>query len=1311
MSVPRALFFLLLLASGVAAGAQEAAPYLAERWTTEDGLPAHTVTGIAQTADGFLWVSTTGGLARFDGQRFEVYTARRGSPLPSSRFNGLASARGDTLWAVTEQGDLVRRAGGQFSVLGRMPTGGPQAVGVDAGGVPHAHVGGQVAALGVPRASPRPVQGAFARGRRGRLWVRCDADRLCRASGGRLSAIGPSDVEHVVQAAGHVAVLRRAPEGWAVTDEDGRPLGRYPAVGEPRLLDSRGTLWSVDGSELLASPVVGESGGGRTPLPSTGVSTILEDREGILWVGTLDEGLLSVREAPFTVYSRSRGLPSGPAITVTEDASGVLAAMTDGNLWRLTEARATRVPSPNANPYGAITDAAGVRWWAGERLVGTSPDGRWELDEEALQILPAGTARTPEASRLWVRGNRETLLVEPYAAGGPRVVRRVPAPESHSMTLGPDGVLWVPTNRGLVRVAPGGTRTYTTEDGLPTDFVRVVHLADDGAVWIGTYGGGLARLHEGTISTLDERDGLAEDVVSSLFEDARGMFWMGGNRSIHRIRRSEAEAVLDGREPLAQGVAYGRADGLLNPEGSGWPALQARDGTLWFPTFEGVAMVDPERAHRFEGAPLRVHIEGVRVEEGDMRASGAQLAAEERRFSFVFTAPAFRAPDRVQFEYRLDGFDPGWIGPGVAREATYTNVPPGTYTFRVRARSFGGEWSDETTTTVTVAPFFWETVWFRILAALAALGGILAIVWWRVRRLRQRQRELEATVAARTAALAEEKETVAAQAAELRTLDEAKSRLFANVSHEFRTPLQLILGPLADVAEGLHGDVPDDVRDQVRLASRNGRRLLALVEQLLALARSDAGELEVEPVRVDAAAFAARVAEAFGPLAAREGIAFETDLPDARGTFDPVAVETALANLLANAFSFTPAGGTVTLSLMPASGDAPLAFHVRDTGPGLSPEDAARVFDRFFQADDTPTRRGSGTGIGLSLVREIARLHGGQATVESVPGEGATFTLALPPHADAPEADLAPELRTAALLAASGDGASPRGDGAASGDGRHAATPLPPEAPADTPRVLVVDDNADLRALVRRHLDSRYVVDEAASGDAALALARASVPDAIVSDVMMPGLDGLGLVRALREDPETDFVPVLLLTARAAVSDTVDGLGAGADDYLAKPFAPSELRARVDALIDGRRRLRERWQGAASEAEGLPVEVASGASDEQRALVRQLVDAVDARLDDEDLSVDALAEAVGMSRATLYRRLRGALPGSPADLLREVRLARAAALLASGAGSVSEVAYAVGFKGVSHFSARFRERYGATPSAYARAPEAHGSPR
>ena len=546
------------------------------------------------------------------------------------------------------------------------------------------------------------------------------------------------------------------------------------------------------------------------------------------------------------------------------------------------------------------------------------------------------------------------------------------------------------------------------------------------------------------------------------------------------------------------------------------------------------------------------------------------------------------------------------------------------------------------------------------------------------------------------------------QAEHLARLDAAKSEFFANVSHEFRTPLTIALGLLtpwvegADTAEGgpqnglSHADpaaLPDAARRDLRQVLLNNRRLLRLVNQLLDLAELESGTLALDRQRVDLRTALDGVADAFVGLAERRGVAFRRALPDGpvRAPADPDHLETILTNLLSNAFKHTPEGGTVTLRLVPD--DETVRIAVADTGPGIPADEQEAIFERFRQAEGTS---GTGTGIGLALTRALAERHGGGVAVESTVGEGATFTVTLPRTVEGAGEAAASATDVDASLVPDGGADALGGDGVEGGDARVPDAPAPPTDP-DRPTVLVVDDHPDIRAYVRRVLAPAYRVVEAADGAEGLARAHEHTPDCVVADVMMPGMDGVDLLSALREDPATDFIPVVLLTARAAPADKQAGLDAGADDYLTKPFRPAELTTRIRNLIAQRMRLRERFQG--EEAQGPP-----GAAEPEAPASPFLEDvkaAIRAHLGDEDLTVSTLAEAVGASRSKLYRKLGDATDASPGDLIWQVRLDEARRLLRAGEGTVSEVAYGVGFKSVSHFTNRFRERFDEPPSAVA----------
>ncbi|MEO0559934.1 MAG: response regulator, partial [Bacteroidota bacterium] len=554
--------------------------------------------------------------------------------------------------------------------------------------------------------------------------------------------------------------------------------------------------------------------------------------------------------------------------------------------------------------------------------------------------------------------------------------------------------------------------------------------------------------------------------------------------------------------------------------------------------------------------------------------------------------------------------------------------------------------------------------------------------------LRAHADDLERRVEARTLELATSKAEVEAQAQRLEELDRLKTRFFANVSHEFRTPLTLLLGPIDDALAGRYGDVDPRLGAQLPVMQRNARRLLDLINQLLDLAKLESAGLDLNRQPVDLVALARGVVGTFASRAERGEVAllFDTEAEVLPAALDGRKIEGVLTNILANALAFTKPSGKVRVGVSQEVEEAVLT--ITDTGVGIATEDLPHVFDRFRQVDGSATRTHEGTGIGLALAKELVELHGGSISVESTVGFGTQFTVRVPIEAEGVDLSEAP--------ARSATPVTPVPEPNSHRQLEEQAVSSPQGvADDDRPMVLLVEDNADLRAFVRGHLAERYRVVEAADGRAGLEAAREHGPDLVLSDVMMPEMDGITLTRAIKADDRLGDTPVVLLTARADEDSILDGLGAGADDYLSKPFSPAELLARVDNFVTARREMRERYSD----------ELVIGASQitvssAEAAFLEQVRDVVEDGLDIASFGVEALAEAVGLSRRQLGRRMRDALDTSPSAFIRERRLTRAAQLLSQEAGTVSEVAYAVGYRDPEHFSKQFRKRFGTAPSTY-----------
>ncbi len=579
-----------------------------------------------------------------------------------------------------------------------------------------------------------------------------------------------------------------------------------------------------------------------------------------------------------------------------------------------------------------------------------------------------------------------------------------------------------------------------------------------------------------------------------------------------------------------------------------------------------------------------------------------------------------------------------------------------------------------------------------LLVAVVLVVSAVAGLRLRGARGRTRQRELERLVEERTA-------TIAEQAKKLRELDRMKSQFFANVSHEFRSPLTLMIGPLQDALAGDFGPLSSDLARQIGLAVSNAQRLLGLVDQLLDVARLESGRLRLSIWQSNLAELMRRMVESFLPFSERRGIVLSLEAPTepVEVWHDATQLEKVFSNLLSNALKFTPPGGHVRVAVREPDARDRVEVVVQDDGPGIPADQIERIFDRFHQT--AIGRLWPGAGIGLALSRQLIELHGGTITVDSREGHGATFTVSLrrgrdhfpagvlatpdaPPRPTPPATEIPLDAIDAVDVIEAAEGVE--------------STPSAEED--DRTTVLVIDDNAEIRSYVRRHLEPTYRVIEAADGSSGLDRARHLQPDLVVSDVMMPGLDGNALFRALREDPEMELIPVILLTAKASAESRIEGLRDGVDDYLVKPFDPRELRARVDNLIAARRRLLAHFEGEpprplrVSEVDVTPAD---------ESFLARVQATVEARLGDTELTVESLAAALACDRSYLLRKLRALTGETPSDLIRSFRLQRAEQLLRAGAGAVSEIAYTVGFKSVSHFSNAFQDRYGERPSAFA----------
>ncbi|MGY6555465.1 MAG: ATP-binding protein [Wenzhouxiangella sp.] len=813
-------------------------------------------------------------------------------------------------------------------------------------------------------------------------------------------------------------------------------------------------------------------------------------------------------------------------------------------------------------------------------------------------------------------------------------------------------------------------------------------LHPDGGWWLGGRESGLGHLQlaqaengalQPSVTWFGRQDGLVDETIYAMLADDDGRLWLSSNRGLMRW------------DPALRRVRqFTPADGLQSYEFNNGVALRSPRGYFYFGGINGVSQFRPEHFERLLSPP-RPRLQEVRINGAERAALGGsdpplRLRHDENDLELRFVALNFADPLRVRHAFKLEGVDADWVESGAQRQVRYVSLAPGNYRFWLRAGNSDGIWSEpELMLSVVVARPPWASAW-----ALASYGILImltggAVYWEQLRR----RRVLEAEVTQRTAAVIEQRRLIEHQARELKAALDSRTTLFANVSHEFRTPLTLIKTSL-DRLERQGADP-----DPIALGRRYLQRLLKLVDQLLDFARLSSFQSPPEGAPWPLGRMVRMTVDSFQGVAQERGIELVADVSFGwRTRCSQEQVEKILLNLLTNALKFSPEGGQVRVAL-DAEGDG-VCLSVADSGPGIPAEQRELIFERFYRVPAAEHDRISGAGIGLALVREAALANGGRVSLSSRPGHGSRFSVYLPawretdaagPVTLLTERDHAREFE--ALLPLAG-----------------ATTPRRREVAANRPLILVVEDNPDMRHHLCALLASSWQVIEARDGAEGWALACSESPAMIISDIMMPAMDGLSLLQTLRSDVRTSHIPVLLLTARSDAETRIRAFSLQADGYLHKPFDDGELQARLQSMLEAQRRLRERLRRELSgalptEGPGLRLEPAD-LCERDRQLLERLRDWLDRHYQDHEVTVAAMAKAAMVDLRTLQRKLRALLDQTPAGLLQEVRLEKARELLLGRDCSIKDVAMSCGFSSPQAFSKIFSQVEGQPPSQWRR---------
>jgi signal transduction histidine kinase/DNA-binding response OmpR family regulator/streptogramin lyase len=1076
--------------------------------------------------------------------------------------------------------------------------------------------------------------------------------------------------------------------------------------------DPRGNVWIATISGLhLYSPVtehlVSYLTYSRAPHLSI-TNSLAVDRTGTLWISTGEDGLywLSPKSQRFPNFSIDDGHGSPRMFETIERAN-------DGTYWCSSLGYIYQVDIPSQRILRTIDVFRG------------KAQSFWEPNNATTMIDRSGDFWYGAWGLGLFRVNLATGQVNNY-----RYESSPPNdPVAMSIAQGSKDSIWIAAYRdGLMKFDPSSGEFLRPELGrlaFPFDVMK----DHDGKIWIASERGGVL-VHDPATGTTDHfvhdpsnPHSLSSDRACKAYQDPSGRIWIGAGivinlwdsatRSFTRYPNlAFKEAIFV--EPIGSDrkgrlwVTY-QSGGLsiLDRSGSEFTNLDPSDGVCGYVIdmenlddsrilltgTRGLNILNPDSLRL--GRPSASLII-TRMAINDRPApvllllggsSPLRLSHSQNVLEFEFAAIDIDAPELVQYRFRLEGLESDWVDPQDRRYVRYPGLAPGDYTFKVRATNSRSDWpAQEIAFSFSILPPWWRTTW-----AYATCGLLLIGLLYTVYQVRLRQVQLQ-----------QEVKMEHFQKEHLAEVDRLKSRFFASISHEFRTPLTLILGPLQKWRERTH---EEDEKKDLSIAERNAHRLLRLINQLLDLSKVEAGAMKLRASRMNIVPLVKGIAYSFESSAGMRGIALSVNVQEKQIEVycDRDMIEKILTNLLSNAFKFTKDGGSISVSLtevrtqtsgLRTQGSAGIS--VSDTGIGIEPDQLGGVFDRFYQVDASQTREHEGSGLGLALVKELVDLHHGTIDVQSEVGKGTTFTVRLALG----RAHLKDDEIVEVPVSTSTETSEPKGDvvdktGAGTEEGTE-----PVEANGQKSIVLVIEDNADVRAYIKGYLVPTYQVVEARNGIEGIEKAQETIPDLIISDVMMPKKDGYEVCKTLKLDERTSHIPIILLTAKAASENKIEGLETGADDYLFKPFEPKELLARVKNLIDLRRRLRERFTAPVPLKPG---EIAINSIDD--VFLRKVAAIVEERMGDENLSVGQLSQEVGMSRSQLHRKLTALTNQSPSDFIRYMRLHRAMALLQGNAGTVAEIAYTVGFGDPSHFSRKFHEVFGITPGDVRKGPK------
>ncbi|WP_018625880.1 two-component regulator propeller domain-containing protein [Niabella aurantiaca] len=1309
--------------------------------SVDKGLSQSTVWTITQDHLGFIWLGTRDGLNRYDGRSFTVYRPAKDhqKQISSYYIRYLFTDKKGTLWIggngginsynyltnTFESFNITPGPGEWFisSIIqdaeGRIwaASNAGELYGSDASGKKF---------IKVATSALSDIKEIYSLS----LW---GGDILMGSDQGLfLYHPGSNKVAPVLAAAVNTRVnclFRDGDDIWAGTEGDGllqlnTASGSFKKyvhqAGDPSSIannnvrsiakDEEGVLWigTFTGLTIMNGPDLFQNyyhdPKNEFSIGQNSVRAIYRDRQNGMWLGTYYGGVSYFHSQGVTFNSLNQ---NSEQAALNDNVVNVIRQDGDGNFWIGTEGGGLNywVPGENKIRYFISRENAPGLSSNNIKSIEFTDDGTLLVGthNKGLNIFNPATGanknlRYNAADPKGIAGDMVYALLKDHAGRifvgtrtGLNLFDRATetftlvGKDSRGKSISSPGItylmedrkkrVWIGTING-VNILDAGKMIFEQLDNhsLSNAIINFIYEDGRGRVWVGTRDGlNLYDENKKSFVSYKEKEGLLGGNINSILSDNEGNLWITTNTSLVKYNPDKN-----------QSVHFDSKDGLQNNQFNIYASCKAHDGRLFFGGLNGITYFSPQM---FNQKPLSLQIAftglevfGQLVTPNDSTGilkkyindvESLKLPNEYRQFTILFNTFNYISDSRTRYMYRLDGFDRSWQQAEGLPRASYTNLQPGSYTFHVKALGSQGEESPERTLLIIIRPVWYRTNWFYALVVVFIVAA--AIFLYRI--LTERMRALHQLKLERV------------NREKVNYINKIKLDFFTNVSHELRTPLTLIMAPLEEI---LKQPDPDKKRHQRHeLMMRNTRRLYNIVNQLFEFRKTEMGTRRLRVANNDMPRFLQDIYQSFKSLAEKNHIDYQNQSATGRlqFLFDKDAVENMVFNLLSNAFKYTPDGGTVVLRL---DANATYAIiSVSDTGKGIEKEQLHKIFDRFYQVNGEEMNLGS--GIGLAFTSRLAELHHGYIDVKSEPGKGSRFTIYLPLN----DAAYGEDRRVDDMDLSAGNGLETEAVPQANPGGE-----LPVVAPANEESILIVDDNREIVEYIRGYFISDYAVAVAYNGKEALGKIEEQQPDLIISDVMMPEMDGLNFCRRVKQNIQTSHIPLLLVTAKTETAHQLKGLDMGADDYITKPFSISLLAAKVQAILRLRKRLRAYY---ADVKEVEPEKLTFNKIDQE--FLEKAVSIIEDNLDAYDFSVEKLSRELGMSRSNLYLKVKAITGDSATALIKRVRLKKAAELIRLQKYAVSEIAYMCGFNTPSYFSTAFKQFYGCMPTEYLEKPD------